>query len=243
MCLSDDWFVQCNADKTPDVNDDSTSKKKDVYDIVCQGTTIGTYEFQKRKAADKCIDPGLTISCPDDCFGCDPAVMATYTVNENAGPFYPVGAECVGAFNTKKAHWNIFCDANQNGVRDDDELTQTVIGKKNCKAIVNMEKSPWTLNCGSGPQLTACGIELATVQSQITNINQGNQYPVIVECTKQQSVKRSKWRFTCDVNSNGVADEGESSFTQWVLKGDFSNINVNCGDLDNCLGCLDSNIK
>merc|ERR1711990_398501 len=107
---SDDWFVQCNADKTPDVNDETSSRKKDVYDIFCEGKKIGTYEFQKRKAADKCADPGLTIACPDNCFGCDPVVMAGFTVNENAGPFYPVGAECVGAINSKKANWNIFCD-------------------------------------------------------------------------------------------------------------------------------------
>ena len=55
--------------------------------------------------------------------------------------------------------------------------------------------------------------------------------------------QRSKWRFTCDSNENGVADENESFLTEWIKNGDFSKIVVNCGDLDNCLGCLDSEIK
>ena len=56
-------------------------------------------------------------------------------------------------------------------------------------------------------------------------------------------IQRSKWRFTCDSNDNGEADENESFLTEWIKNGDFSKIVVNCGDLDNCLGCLDSEIK
>lgn len=55
--------------------------------------------------------------------------------------------------------------------------------------------------------------------------------------------QKSKWRFTCDSNENGVADENETFLTEWIKNGDFSKIVLNCGDLDNCLGCLDSNIK
>ena len=103
--------------------------------------------------------------------------------------------------------------------------------------------SMWSLNCGDGNQVSACGNQIADVQSQIANINQDNQFPVLIECTKLQNAKRSKWRFTCDSNENGVADENESFLTEWIKNGDFSKIVVNCGDLDNCLGCLDSEIK
>ena len=32
---------------------------------------IGVVDFQKRKAGAKCIEPGVTITCPNNCFGCD----------------------------------------------------------------------------------------------------------------------------------------------------------------------------
>ena len=42
--LSDDWSLECNTNKTPDVNDETTSKKKDVWNIICQGEKV-TYPF------------------------------------------------------------------------------------------------------------------------------------------------------------------------------------------------------
>ena len=59
--ISEDWSIECNTNKTPDVNDETTSRKKDVWNIICQGAKIGEYSYQKRKAAAKCAKPDLKI--------------------------------------------------------------------------------------------------------------------------------------------------------------------------------------
>ena len=51
--LSDDWYVECNENKTPNVNDETASRKKDVWNIYCQGEKISEFTYQKRKAAAK----------------------------------------------------------------------------------------------------------------------------------------------------------------------------------------------
>ena len=38
--FSDDWSLECNTNKTPDVNDETTSRKKDVWNIICQGEKV-----------------------------------------------------------------------------------------------------------------------------------------------------------------------------------------------------------
>ena len=64
----------------------------------------------------------------------------------------------------KRANWNIFCDENGNGAHDEGEQSQAVIGKKNCVGEVTTT-SMWSLNCGDGNQVSACGIQIADVQS------------------------------------------------------------------------------
>ena len=64
----------------------------------------------------------------------------------------------------KRANWNIFCDENGNGAHDEGEQSQAVIGKKNCVGEVTTT-SMWSLNCGDGNQVSACGIQTADVQS------------------------------------------------------------------------------
>ena len=88
----------------------------------------------------------------------------------------------------KRANWNIFCDENGNGAHDEGEQSQAVIGKKNCVGEVT-SASMCSLNCGDGNQVSACGNQIADVQSQIANINQDNQFPVLIECTKLQNAK------------------------------------------------------
>ena len=172
-----------------------------LFENLILGKIIGVVEFQKRKAAAKCLAPDVTITCPDDCFGCDPTSMAAQVTNQNDGNPFPIVAQCVNTKNKKRANWNIFCDTNGNGLHDEDEQSQAVIGKKNCVGEV-LPTSMWTLNCGDGNQSSACGIDFANVQSQITNINQGNQYPILVECTKYQNAKiwfhLSDWRLRND---------------------------------------------
>ena len=51
--FSDDWYVECNENKTPNVNDETASRKKDVWNIYCQGEKISEFTYQKRKAAAK----------------------------------------------------------------------------------------------------------------------------------------------------------------------------------------------
>ena len=51
--FSDDWHVECNENKTPNVNDETASRKKDVWNIYCQGEKISEFTYQKRKAAIK----------------------------------------------------------------------------------------------------------------------------------------------------------------------------------------------
>ena len=58
---SDDWSIECNTNKTPDVNDETTSRKKDVWNIRCQGEKIAEFSYQKRKAAAKCAKPNFKI--------------------------------------------------------------------------------------------------------------------------------------------------------------------------------------
>ena len=64
----------------------------------------------------------------------------------------------------KRANWNIFCDENGNGAQDEGEQSQEVIGKKNCIGEVTTT-SMWSLNCGDGNKLSACGVEISDVQS------------------------------------------------------------------------------
>ena len=64
----------------------------------------------------------------------------------------------------KRANWNIFCDENGNGAHDEGEQSQAVIGKKNCVGEVTTT-SMWSLNCGDGNQVSACGIQIPDVQS------------------------------------------------------------------------------
>ena len=53
-------------------------------------------------------------------------------------------------------------------------------------------------------------------------------------------MQKTKWRFTCDVNGNGLPDEDESFQTAQIKNLNFSKVQVNCGDLDTCLGCLNT---
>ena len=45
-----DWFVECNTKKTPDANNEAQSKKKDHWNVICQG-----YKRQKKWEANKFI--------------------------------------------------------------------------------------------------------------------------------------------------------------------------------------------
>ena len=40
LFFSDDWSLECNTNKTPDVNDETTSRKKDVWNIICEGEKV-----------------------------------------------------------------------------------------------------------------------------------------------------------------------------------------------------------
>ena len=73
-----------------------------------EGKKIGVVDFQKRKAGAKCLEPGVTITCPDNCFGCDPALMAGQVTNQNGGNPFPIVAECINTKNKKrsKSHFN-----------------------------------------------------------------------------------------------------------------------------------------
>ena len=68
-----------------------------------EGKKIGVVDFQKRKAGAKCLEPGVTITCPDNCFGCDPTSMAAQVTNENDGNPFPIVAECVNTKNKKRS--------------------------------------------------------------------------------------------------------------------------------------------
>ena len=67
--------------------------------------------------------------------------------------------------------------------------------------------SRWEINCGTGVQTRQCGVDL-TEAAAIRNGN-SEPLPVIAECLKVMNTKKTRWKFTCDRNQNGVADEDE----------------------------------
>ena len=69
-----------------------------------------------------------------------------------------------------------------------------------------------------------CGIAFDDILSSITNLNDGNQFPIIPRCTKVENANKTKWRFTCDVNENGIEDENDTFETAFIKRGDFSNV-------------------
>lgn len=73
-------------------------------------------------------------------------------------------------------------------------------------------------------QFSDCGIAFDDILSSIENLNEGNQFPIIPRCTKVENANKTKWRFTCDVNQNGVEDENDTFETAFIKRGDFSNV-------------------
>ena len=62
-----------------------SSSAKDYYNIMCEGSVFSTVSFPKKKAADKCTQ-SRTITCGDNCTGCNPDELLANMINENSEP-------------------------------------------------------------------------------------------------------------------------------------------------------------
>ena len=146
--------------------------------------------------------------------------------------------ECDRSKNGKKAFWTAYCDSNGNGQYDETEVSQRVITNR-CNPVNNLN-SLWEINCGTGVQTRQCGVDL-TEAAAIRNGN-AEPLPVLAECAKVLSTKKTRWKFTCDRNQNGVADEDEVSQLIVVNQKRFHNVDFNCGTYDDCFGCTDEEL-
>ena len=52
---------------------------------MCEGSILSTISFPKKKAAAKCTQ-SRTITCGDNCTGCNPDELLASMVNENSEP-------------------------------------------------------------------------------------------------------------------------------------------------------------
>ena len=52
---------------------------------MCEGKVLSTVSFPKKKAAAKCKQ-SRTITCGENCTGCDPVDLVTNMINENSEP-------------------------------------------------------------------------------------------------------------------------------------------------------------
>ena len=57
------------------------------------------------------------------------------------------------------------------------------------------------------------------------------------------NAKKTRWRYTCDANQNGLADSDERSMMAVVNKKKFNNIDFDCGSDDNCFNCKKKDLK
>ena len=100
--------------------------------------------------------------------------------------------------------------------------------------------SLWEINCGTGVQTRQCGVDL-TEAADIRNEN-AEPLPVLAECSKVLSPTKAQWKYTCDRNQNGVADEDELTKLIVVNQNKFHDIDFNCGTHDDCFGCTDEEL-
>ena len=52
---------------------------------MCEGSVLQTIKFPKKKAAAKCTQ-SRTITCGDNCTGCNPDELLANMINENSEP-------------------------------------------------------------------------------------------------------------------------------------------------------------
>merc|ERR1711935_1170427 len=135
--------------------------------------------------------------------------------------------------------WTVCCDKDGNGEYNEGELISSVL-TKSCKAVNNAE-SLWEINCGSGKETRQCGVALSDA-SAIRNSN-SKPLPVLAECIKVVSAKKMRWKYTCDRNENGIADDDEPSKLVLVNKKKFHNVDFDCGTEDTCFDCKKSTLK
>lgn len=159
-------------------------------------------------------------------------------INANDGVARSIGIECMRT-KKKKAFWSIFCDNDENGVFSEGDEKSDVITKE-CNPV-NNAKSLWEINCGDGNVVRQCGVDLAEAAA-IRNSN-AEPLPVIAECVKVMNAKKTRWRYTCDENQNGVVDSDERSFMAVVNKNKFNNVDFDCGSDDNCFNCKKKDLK
>ena len=224
-----EFSVECDEEQSDEI--------RDAYNVICEGKVLTTFKFKSSKAAEKC-QKTRTITCGDDCGGCDVNTLTEHVVNQNSEPL-PFVLECDRKKNYARSFWKLFCDENQNGILDGDEVPKKLITNK-CQPVSNVV-SQWEINCGTAQQTRQCGVDLSKAQA-IRNVN-SDPLPVIAECLKILSNKKTRWQFTCDRNQNGLPDENEHQLVTAVNQERFNNVEFNCGTVDNCFACTNDELS
>ena len=83
-----DFYVECNEEATKASKETQGKKRRDYYDIICNGELHSTFNFQSLTAKKKC-SKARTITCGDvvdTCGGCDPNLLAQSMLNTNEVP-------------------------------------------------------------------------------------------------------------------------------------------------------------
>ena len=82
-----EFYVECNEYMTSKPENQG-KKRRDYYDIICDGTGHSVFSFQSLTAKKKC-SRARTITCGDvvdTCTGCDPNLLAQSMLNTNEIP-------------------------------------------------------------------------------------------------------------------------------------------------------------
>ena len=114
-----------------------------------------------------------------------------------------------------------------------------IVATNKCKPVNNMN-SLWELNCGGGDVIRQCGVDL--IDAQAVNNPNPEPFPIIAECVKKLTPTRTRWRYSCDRDQNGLPDDSHSMI-KIVGREKFDKVEFDCGNFDNCFVCHNKDLE